>query len=175
MSARLASIVLACTSLVATASGQAPQEQQEQQAPAEPQEHVTKPLPPPNPDELVLDERFRSAAHPGSPLVISGNEQDGNDLRSRTPALANVALRASAVDGDALRERLLAAYEDRATFDGPPVASVEARVAEQQKTKPSRSGGSAPQASSPWPAVVGLTIAALALVVFLARPRVRRA
>jgi hypothetical protein len=138
------------------------------------QEPAPEPLPSRQSIGLVLDDRNRSAAHPGSPLVISGNEQDGNDLRSRTPALANVARRAGEVDANALYERTLAAYEDRALFQAPPVASVDENLAEG----PARSGltgsGVLPEDVSPWPIVAGATLSAFALAWYVARPRVRR-
>ncbi|MCC6405547.1 MAG: hypothetical protein IT453_00175 [Planctomycetes bacterium] len=67
-------------------------------------------------DVVLLRERNRESLHPGDPLRIVGREQDSNDLRSRTPALAKTDAAIVYVDQDEAYRRKLAMYADRARF-----------------------------------------------------------
>lgn len=91
--------------------------------------------------ERLLAERERGAMHPSSePTRLVGREQDGNDLRSKTPALINSDRLQHAVDPEELRQRTLAMYEEGATFHHPlantsPLSPVE-RKRVQSALKP---------------------------------------
>lgn len=91
--------------------------------------------------ERLLAERERGAMHPSSePTRLVGREQDGNDLRSKTPALINSDRLQHAVDPDELRQRTLAMYEEGASFHLPlantaPLSPVE-RKRVQNAVKP---------------------------------------
>lgn len=110
-------------------------------------------------------ERDREWIHPGDALRIVGREMDGNDFRSKTPALAEGQLTPAQVDLDALRERKLAMYAESGTFDfGPRAEAYEptGREAEQQAAdEPEDDSEKQP---FPWTLPVG--IAALAFVAF---------
>jgi hypothetical protein len=71
----------------------------------------------------VLRDRYRPTMHPGEALAIVGLEQAGNDVRSRTPALARSDRVATLVDADEAYERKLAMLENGATYHRPPQPS----------------------------------------------------
>lgn len=119
--------------------------------------------------DLILTQRVRSAIHPGDPLHVVGNEQEGNDLRSRTPALGRTDHRAREVDEAELYRRTLAAYEDGAQFATPPCTSAPSLSVAARRAQ-----GAAPEAvltASRWPTVLGLSAGALVLVWLVTRSR----
>ncbi len=119
--------------------------------------------------DLILTQRVRSAIHPGDPLHVVGNEQEGNDLRSRTPALERTDHRAREVDEAELPARTRAAYADRALFSAPPCASAPSVSVAARRAK-----GPAPEGAlggSRWPTVLGLGAGALGLLWLVARSR----
>ncbi len=87
------------------------------QAPDSPSENAT------NAEiESVLGARNRARMHPGNPLEIVGVEQGANDIRSRTPALANSNRAVVVLNADELHDRTLAMYENGARFSQPAAA-----------------------------------------------------
>jgi hypothetical protein len=70
-------------------------------------------------DEHVLSGRNRSSMHPGDPLSVVGREQSGNEVRSKTPALAKSDRVAALVDTEENYRRTLAMYESHAIFHTP--------------------------------------------------------
>jgi hypothetical protein len=119
----------------------------------------------PGESDVLLRDRNRDTMHSGLPLVVVGREQGGNDLRSRTPALAQADHQAAIVNPDDIYRRTLAMYEDGAAFHVPPVAaSVSADVLKTQR-RVARAGRNAAlvPASSRWPWILAATVVALAL------------
>jgi hypothetical protein len=68
----------------------------------------------------LLEARSRTYLHPDQPLRLRGLEIDGNDLRSRTPALTKSDKQVTLVDQDELYARTLAMYAGGGGFDTPP-------------------------------------------------------
>lgn len=84
----------------------------------------------------IVRQRDRSAMHPGNPLVLVGVEQGGNDLRSKTPALASVERNARPVDAEALHDEKLQLY---AGSYGPlPAVSITRRATGKVVVEPPR-------------------------------------
>ena len=82
--------------------------------------------------DALAREHDRVQLHPGDALALSGREQEGNDLRSRTSALVRNHAGPVHVDAESLYVRLRAIYDNRAVFHralpavgGPPVLRVE--------------------------------------------------
>jgi len=73
----------------------------------------------------LLYERNRSVMHPGDPLLLVGREQGDNDMRARTPALAQGDRSIARVDPAENYARTLALYEDCATFHQPLATVIE--------------------------------------------------
>jgi hypothetical protein len=93
--------------------------------------YAQKPAPPRTPTETdraneLLYERNRSLMHPGDPLLLMGREQGDNEMRARTPALAQGDRSIAHVDPAENYARALALYEDRATFHQPLIAVIAA-------------------------------------------------
>lgn len=94
--------------------------------------------------EEVLRQRNREALNPApDPLRVIGLEQEGNDLRSRTPALLKGDLSAALLDPDAAYERALALYEDRTLNGTPPprAPSTPQRAVPARERKHAERGG----------------------------------
>jgi hypothetical protein len=124
---------------------------------------------------VVLREHDRIRHPDGEPMRFVGNEQEGNDLRSPTPALANSDRAPALYDEDELRDRTLALYDDNATFTRPPRPVEPLHKPLLAKTKPARRAPDSPEptekgASLWWIPVVGG--AALGLFLY-ARARLR--
>lgn len=96
----------------------------------------TRPAPQPD-DTRVLFERDRATMHPGDPLRVAGLEADGNDLRSRTPALAKAVRGSTERDPEVARERALAMFALRARFSAAPPARPAPDAAGREETGPS--------------------------------------
>lgn len=75
-----------------------------------------------------LNQRNRGVMHPGEALTIVGIEEGGNDIRSRTPALANSDRAAAVIDPDESYHRALALYTDGARFQSAPPTVGEPKV-----------------------------------------------
>lgn len=119
-------------------------------------------------DQAVLNERNRERMHPGDPLNLVGVEQQGNDVRSRTPALARSDRVAACVDADENYQRTLAMYETGATFHMALRAAPG--LASENRSRPQTPGVNAPiiagdevksEVRGGWP--WGLAIGALVL------------
>lgn len=128
------------------------------------------------PGELgdILRARDRDAMHPGQALVIIGREQDGNDLRSRTPALAQADHKNAIVNVDDVYQRTLAMYEDGTVFHGPPApVAVAEEAIESTPTEPARASAVPDVALVPtasrWPWRIAGIIVAIALMGWLKR------
>lgn len=108
-------------------------------------------------------ERDRSAMHPGDPLVLVGVEQGGNDLRSKTPALASVERNMRNVDAEELRTEKLELYagSDRSlpTITIPRRSTEKALLASGKRSEPDET---APKSNT------GLHFVAAALIAVLA-------
>lgn len=117
-----------------------------------------------NAQKEELRQRNRGTMHPGEALTLVGNEQDGNDIRSRTPALAKSDHVATPVNPDANYQRKLSLYADGAQFQTavPTLAEPNsARRATPAATKAGPQDASATDGSS-WTWVLGLFVSALA-------------
>lgn len=135
-------------------------------------------------EEALLRSRSRAGMHPSNPLKISGREQDGNDLRSKTPALERGNTATASVDGDEAYTRAIAMVESRTRFQAPPArvnatetfasAAAAARASRKAAQRASDAaqdgGGSSPRL--PW--VLGGFAAAAILVLgwITLRPRI---
>lgn len=115
--------------------------------------------------ERRLRERNRSELNPFEPMAISGLEQNGNDLRSRTPALLKSDRNSAQVDQAENYGRMIEMYEMASVFHSPlPTVNV-ANVEPPPRPRPSsievepstRSFGS-------W--VAGVLVAALSIVLW---------
>lgn len=126
--------------------------------------------------EAVLRERDRELMHPGDPLTVVGVEQQGNDIRTRTPALARSDRYTACVDVDEHYHRTLAMYESGASFQSAlrPGPGVEAR---KRSLRPLR--GHSPSvgnesaaigASNAWPWIFALGTALLIAVWTIGGP-----
>jgi hypothetical protein len=132
----------------------------------------SKPLTP-GESSALLRERDRDGMHPGQALVIVGREQDGNDLRARTPALAQADRRNAIVNVDEVYQRTLAMYEDGTVFHGPPAQLSASDAPLGRETKP-RQAAALPDVAlvptpSRWPWRIAGIIVALALLWWLKR------
>jgi hypothetical protein len=121
----------------------------------------------------LLRARDRDAMHPGQALVIVGREQDGNELRSRTPALAQADRKNANVNTDDVYQRTLAMYEDGTVFHGPPAPVAVSEEAVETETEPQQAPAVADVALVPivsrWPWRIAGIIVALALLWWLKR------
>ena len=68
----------------------------------------------------ALADHDRVMLHTGSPLDLRGIEEDGNDFRARTPALARASRTMAMVDADENYRRRREMYESGARFSAPP-------------------------------------------------------
>jgi len=133
------------------------------------------------PDQLDLDtlrSRYRPSIHPGDALVIVGNEQGDNDLRSITPSLARGEHAAQLVDTDENYQRALAMYGDGQMFHTPPrpALGAEPLAIEPRHHPPVKTPVvSAPKVqkpeATPWSVLCGVLVSALLISWFLVRVR----
>lgn len=134
----------------------------------------------PTPAELArsaqgLRDTLRDEIHPDEqPLYLRGLELDGNDLRSRTPALAKNDARATFVDEEELYLRALEIHGEGVRFDSaPPVRGRSERSAAAVAPEPARPALIQPPAAPiqrsdswlPLGALVGLLIGLGALLM----------
>jgi hypothetical protein len=158
-------------------------------APPQPQAPIGAPADTSGRTSDVLAGRNRSRMHPGDPLVIVGEEQGDNDLRSKTPVLAQSDRAVSYVNQDENRRRTLAMYESGATFHDPLLARTVAKpyvghpmaaqfssdAASLAEAEDVLSHAGAPGASSGdkprnrWPWVFGVTCSVLVGIYLLRR------
>jgi hypothetical protein len=76
----------------------------------------------------LLPGRNRARMHPGNPLVIVGVEQGDNDIRSRTPVLAQSDRAATFVNPDENYRRTLAMYDQGASFHDPLLGRTQTKA-----------------------------------------------
>lgn len=115
--------------------------------------------------QAVLNDRNREMIHPGDPLTIVGLEQGGNDIRSRTPILANSDRIAAHVDPDDNYRRTIAMYDEGASFHSAPASSMRAGPSlaspggasrSARAGAPAQAAAAAPsEGRSEWPWVLG--------------------
>lgn len=74
--------------------------------------------------ESALGDLNRAKMHPGNPLELVGLEQGDNDIRARTPALANSNRAALILNTDDAYARTLAMYNQGASFSQPARTAV---------------------------------------------------
>ena len=127
------------------------------------------------PSTQGLRENLRDEIHPDAqPLYLRGLELDGNDLRSRTPALAKHDGHATFVDEEELYLRALEIYGGGARFDsalpvrGRGERSAAAVAPEPARPAPIQTPTLPVQPSESWMplgALVGLLIGLGALLV----------
>jgi hypothetical protein len=134
------------------------------------QEREHKPVHEPSLQESrdILQSRNRTLMHPGDPLLIVGVDQGDNDMRARTPALANSNKVVKQVDQGEAYQRALAMYESGATFKSP---ISQAADEEGQHKNHSSKPANAPvpvQAAAQWPWLVALAIS-IAFMVWLGK------
>ncbi|MBI5432775.1 MAG: hypothetical protein HZA52_08100 [Planctomycetes bacterium] len=130
-------------------------------------------------DVVLLRERNREALHPGDPLRLVGREQDSNDLRGRTPALAKTDGAVVYVDQDEAYRRKLAMYADRARFtetlpvspDGPPEGEEGAPAASPAPRKRAAPAPTPEPARSWAPLWIGAAALGLAVLFRVLSPR----
>lgn len=105
----------------------------------------------------------RARIHPGDPLALVGVEQGDNDLRGRTPALANSARAPTLVDADEHYRRTLALYEKRAHFTAPlALASPLGEASSAPARAPRPASGPEPEAAASPPPLAWIAVAVLA-------------
>lgn len=133
-------------------------------------------------NQELLRARNRVTMNPAEdPLVVVGLEQGGNDLRSRTPALARTDGTATLVDTEAAYKRALALYEERAIFDRPLALAAPARPARPARSA-AKVGSAGSAGASPtlvpdnrwWTAVTSVVLGVLAVAYLSKRARARR-
>jgi hypothetical protein len=125
-------------------------------------------------DSAPLREHYRPALHPGDPLRIVGLEQDGNELRARTPVLARGEHEPLQVDGEASYRRALALYGGTlyhvplapASAAEPKPAARHPRYVEPEPEPEARG-----PAATPWSVLAGLSVSVLLLVWYFVRVR----
>ncbi len=112
----------------------------------------------------LLGSRNRDQMHPGEALKISGLEQNGRDVRARTPALEHSDHTTTAVAQDELYRRTLAIYSNRASFhEALPVDFAATKAVNETPSRhPPRIAmepASAP--SQAWVWLIGLGVSAV--------------
>jgi len=126
-------------------------------------------------DIEILRQRYRPALHPGDPLRIVGNEQDGNQLRARTPLLARGEHTPLQVDIEASYQRALAMYGDGAVYHTqlPPANKAEPvpRALRPRVAAPEPAPRLRGPEATPWSVLAGLFVSVLLLVWFFVRVR----
>ena len=131
----------------------------------------------PLPEDLApLREHYRPSLHPGDPLHIVGLEQDGNELRAKTPVLARGEHDPLQVDIDASYRRALALYGGKlyhvplaaaAASEPKPSAKHPRYVEPEPEPEPEARG----PAATPWSVLAGLSVSVLLLVWYFVRVR----
>jgi hypothetical protein len=119
--------------------------------------------------EPLLHGRERSLLHPGEPLRVVGNEEDGNGFRDRTPMLAGAEGIASSVDLQELRDRRLAMYTGRERFHSPPTRQTQdsrTSAANRVRSEASKLVSEGPTGFD-WGFLVGLVLLAGSAIGFL--------
>jgi hypothetical protein len=126
----------------------------------------------------LLRDRYRPALHEGDPLRLVGSDDEGNELRARTHALAKGLHEPQLVDQEELYQRALAMYGDGERFQAPLPA---AEGAEPPRIEPRRRRvvPPLPQAQAEehrirfvtWSVIAGMLASIGLLVWFLARVR----
>lgn len=108
----------------------------------------------------------RARIHPGDPLALVGVEQGDNDLRGRTPALANSVRAPVLVDADENYRRTLALYENRAQFNTPlALASPMSARPDAPSRAPRPASGPEPEAAASTPPLAWIAVAVLAFAL----------
>ncbi len=130
----------------------------------------------PQPADIeALRQHYRPTLHPGDPLRIGGNEQDGNQLRVNTPLLARGEHTPLQVDIEASYQRALAMYGDGAQFHSPlpPAQKGEpaARLRSPRETAPEPAPKMRGPEATPWSVLAGVSVSVLLLVWFFVRVR----
>jgi hypothetical protein len=125
-------------------------------------------------DSTALREHYRPTLHPGDPLRIVGLEQDGNDLRAKTPVLARGEHEPRQVDGEASYRRALALYGG--TFYHVPLAPASAAGPKSAArhplyVEPEPEPVARGPAATPWSVLAGLSVSVLLLVWYFVRVR----
>lgn len=129
----------------------------------------------------LLYQRNRSLMHPGDPLLLMGREQGDNDIRSRTPALAQGDRSITRVDPAENYARTLAMYEDRATFRAPLAAvtpspdddSAPRPAPTRAVPKPAAEQPAKPLSDWPWLLALGLPMGVVAWFFSRSKPAPR--
>lgn len=114
--------------------------------------------------ENLLRERDRVRLHPGNPLEIVGLEQGDNNLRARTPALANSDRAPKQLDSGDLYQRTLSMYDSGARFNQPPL--LAAAPGERLKIAAARRAPAALLPAEPEAIRQSVTIASLLACLF---------
>ncbi len=117
----------------------------------------------------LLQARNRNLMHPGDPLTIVGVDQGDNDMRKRTPALANSNKVVTQVDQSEAYDRALAMYANGATFKTPIAPVVDESEPHKHHSPRPAAPASEPQKSArQWPWLVALAIS-IAFMVWLGK------
>ncbi len=130
----------------------------------------------PQPADIeALRQHYRPALHPGDPLRIVGNEQDGNQLRENTPLLGRGEHASLQVDIEASYQRALAMYGDGASFHSPLPTAEKAEPAARPRPPRETAPEVAPKVrgpeATPWSVLAGVSVSVLLLVWFFVRVR----
>ena len=119
--------------------------------------------------EVQLKGSNREWLHHGDPLALVGREQEGNDLRSKTPALTHVDGTAAQVDIEELHRRRLAMYDSGAVFhDAAP--ATRKRVGDSAPVRGTHAAAEeVSEDSGNWPALMSIGVCLLGLAWTITR------